>query len=461
MKKSLLIVVTILLAAASLSAQTVTLQFTGRDASDHYVQLDSVTITNLTRNWKETVVWPDTTLTLQVGTGIDDIGMGIGSSLQLLQNNPNPFSGMTEVELSVIDRGKVTLEISDINGRLVETFQASLPHGIHRFQVSLASAGTYLMTARQRSRVSSIKMVCNNGSSNSMEYVGMSEKSARSSKYATSQPFNFGDLMEYTGYAVVNGTEVESQTVTQAQNASETVVLRFEGAVSGDGLPCPGAATVTDHEGNVYNTVQIGGKCWTKENMRCTTSPKGYLSAGGYQNSSYVAYYYDYSSSPIPLVDRGLLYNWAGAMDTSATSFITDSFSGRRGICPAGWHVPHDDEWTSLFNYVSGIGAYTCNGNISYIAKSLVSEQYWDNFSGNCVPGNNQSENNATGFSAVPAGCGQTDAFSSSGFETLFWTSTSYNASSATAYSMAGIHAYVDKTNTNKRYGRSVRCIRD
>ena len=176
--------------------------------------------------------------------------------------------------------------------------------------------------------------------------------------------------------------------------------------------------------------------------------------------STNVAYYYDYSTSSIPLVNRGLLYNWAGAMDTSATAFITDSFISRRGICPAGWHVPNDDEWSNLFNYVSNVNAYRCNDHITYIAKSLASKDYWDTFSGNCVPGNNQNDNNATGFSAIPAGCGNT-SFTSSGFETLFWTSTSYNGAFATHYSIAAIRATVYKSDTNKQYGYSVRCVRD
>ena len=74
---------------------------------------------------------------------------------------------MTEVELSVADKGEVTLEISDINGRIMETFhETSLQRGIHRFRVGLSTAGTYMMTARQRGRAYSIKMVCNGGSSN-------------------------------------------------------------------------------------------------------------------------------------------------------------------------------------------------------------------------------------------------------------------------------------------------------
>ena len=462
MRKHLLIALATLLATASLSAQSITLQFTGRDATDHYMQLDSVTITNFIRNWQETVFWPDTTLTLQVSTGVEDMGTGSVPSLKLSQNNPNPFSGVTEVELSVADKGKVTLEISDLSGRIVATYQeTSLPQGVHRFRVSLATAGTYMLTARQRGRVSSIKMVCNGGSSNAIEYVGQSGESALTLKASTTQPFDLGDMMEYEGYAVVNGAEVVSQTVMQAQTASETIVLRFVGVVSGDGMPCPDAATVTDHEGNVYNTVQIGGKCWMKENMRCTTSPKGHLTAGGYLTSCYVAYYYDYSSSPIPLVDRGLLYNWSGAMDTTANTYISDSFFGRRGICPAGWHVPDNNEWANLFNYVSNISAYTCNGNPANIGKALASVEYWGNFSGNCAPGNNQNENNGTGFTAVPAGCGSANSFSSSGFETLFWTSTSNTGAFAKSYSIAAIQASITSSNSNKEYGRSVRCIRD
>lgn len=462
MRKHLLIVLASLLTAVSLSAQTVTLQFTGRDAANHYVPLDSVIITNFTRNWQETVFWPDTTLTLQVGTGVEDVGIGSVPSLQLSQNNPNPFSGLTEVELAVADKGKVTLEISDLSGRLVERHQeTSLPQGIHRFRVGLATTGTYTLTARQRGRVSSIKMVCNGGSSNSIVYAGLSEGTVPTLKSSSTQPFALGDLMDYEGYAMVNGTEVVSQTVSQAQNASETIVLRFAGVVSGDGMPCPGAATVTDHEGNVYNTVQIGGQCWTRENMRCTTSPKGYLTAGGNLTSCYVAYYYDYSSSPIPLVNRGFLYNWSGAMDTTATTYISDSFISRRGICPAGWHVPNDDEWSSLFNYVGNISAYTCNGSPAKIGKALASVEYWGNYSGNCAPGNNQNDNNTTGFSAVPAGCGQTTSFSSSGFETIFWTSTSSTGAFANSYSIAAILATVTSSNSNKQYGRSVRCIHD
>ena len=65
-------------------AQNVTLTFTGRDASRGYVQLDRVVVTNHTRGWQETLLWPDTTLTLMCTNGIGDYAENGG--LVLAQN---------------------------------------------------------------------------------------------------------------------------------------------------------------------------------------------------------------------------------------------------------------------------------------------------------------------------------------------------------------------------------------
>lgn len=90
----------------TLQAQTVTLTFTGKDANNNWVQLNRVAITNLTKGWQETIYWPDTTLTMQNGTGIDESVANGGFGLS--QNNPNPFSGTTDINLTVADAGAVT-----------------------------------------------------------------------------------------------------------------------------------------------------------------------------------------------------------------------------------------------------------------------------------------------------------------------------------------------------------------
>ena len=100
-------------------AQTVTLTFTGRDAGYHYVRLNKVVINNLTKNWQEIIWWPDTVLTMQNGTGIDDYAENGGFALS--QNNPNPFSGTTDVTLTIAEEGMVALKIADMNGRASES----------------------------------------------------------------------------------------------------------------------------------------------------------------------------------------------------------------------------------------------------------------------------------------------------------------------------------------------------
>ena len=454
---------------ATLSAQTVTLTFTAQDAFGQYVQIDRVVVTNQTKGWEEIIQWPDTTFLMQNSLGVDDY---LGKrEFALSQNNPNPFVSTTDVELAVVDEGNVSIEISDINGRLVGANQySSMQPGIHRFRVSMANGGLYVLTARQNTKTSAIKMVCKEGgASNTIDYFGDVPVNSIVLKAGTANPFEYGDEMQYVAYTHAGNTEVASLPLTQVQLEPQNIVLSFAGAVAGDSLPCLGAPTVTDHEGNVYNTVRIGAQCWTRENMRCTTSPNGYLAFGGTDTSDYCnesdhsPYYYDFTQSVIPLNERGLLYNWAGAMDTiSAGNDVLESFSGRRGICPAGWHVPSMAEWDSMSNYLNAQSEYVCNfsGNI---AKAIASQSYWDSATSECTPGNDPSLNNATGFTAIPAGIYFWYGFRWSGTHACFWASTSTIINSVLPDNLYVYwqHPDLGRPEPAKGHGLSVRCLRD
>ena len=222
------------------AAQTVT--FTGREAGSRYVQLDRVTVTNLTQGWQETLFWPDTVLTLRSTAQNGVIGIGElaeNGGLVLSQNNPNPFNATTDVRLTVAEAGDVTLSVTDINGRVVAgtNDHSSLQTGIHQFRITLANPGTYVLTARQNGKTSSVKMVCNqSGNADKIEHqgsVGTVMDSPAPKSYATTP----GNMMEYVGYATVDGEMVQSQPVRQMQKTSQPVVLQFVKPIVYKGAP--------------------------------------------------------------------------------------------------------------------------------------------------------------------------------------------------------------------------------
>ena len=221
-----------------------------------------------------------------------------------------------------------------------------------------------------------------------------------------------------------------------------------------------GTSTISDYDGNTYNSVQIGNQCWMKQNLRTTHYADGTpIPAGGSNTSSTDPYYYDYSSSGIALSSRGYLYNWPAVMNGASSSSANPS--GVQGICPTGWHVPSDAEWTQLTDYVSSQSAYVCNSTNTYIAKALASTTGWITSTNTCAAGNNPTANNATGFSAVPTGNSVGSGFNWSGYSTTFWSSTQNYSSYAWYRSLGYSNATMTGDNTNKNYGFSVRCLRD
>ena len=225
-----------------------------------------------------------------------------------------------------------------------------------------------------------------------------------------------------------------------------------------DGYACPGVPTVTDYDGNTYNTVHIGNQCWMKENLRTTHFADGTpISGGGQLSSPTTPYYYNYGN--IPLESRGYLYNWPAAMHSAESS--SDNPSGVQGICPMGWHLPSDVEWSQLTDYLSGVPEYQCGGNSSNIAKALASTSGWGSHSGDCTVGNNQNENNVTGFAAVPTGNFGGSSVLNSGSKAFLWSSTMVSGSNAWYRAIFKDNAEVIRGGSPRSYGYSVRCLRN
>lgn len=255
-----------------------------------------------------------------------------------------------------------------------------------------------------------------------------------------------------------------------------------------DAQPCPGTPTVTDHEGNVYNTVQIGNQCWTKENLRTTTSPSTGTYLFLHNNNALTftgkqAHWCNNDSATYAPMNYGLLYNWNAAVDTFNPAYgemsVDDyflvaasvSFTGhRRGICPMGWHLPNKLEWMTLINYLSSHPEYSCDGNSSNFAKTLASTTGWYSSNNSCDVGYNQNANNTLNFGAVPAGYYYIfHDFYLIGQEAAFWSSTEVANNSGIGINYCGAYSprlnhnspNVTQENSTKSAGQSVRCLRD
>ena len=221
-----------------------------------------------------------------------------------------------------------------------------------------------------------------------------------------------------------------------------------------------GYATVKDFEGNEYNTVKIGTQCWMKENLRTKRYADGTQIEEGASTSTPDGYWYYPNGSASNETTYGLLYNWAAVMRGAASSEANPS--GVQGLCPNGWHLPSVAEWEQLTDYVSSRSEYLCGDNSDNIAKALASTTGWLTNTNECAVGNGQEDNNATGFSALPAG----DYFGSYvffGYTANFWSATEYasNNNSAQYFQMFALSAPVSRTYYNKYVGMSVRCVQD
>lgn len=217
------------------------------------------------------------------------------------------------------------------------------------------------------------------------------------------------------------------------------------------GQACPGTHTVTDYDGNVYNTVQIGNQCWMKENMRATHYSDGTGITGMYAPNNDISNANTY----------GYLYGWTAV---TRGTISNGNPSGVQGVCPVGWHVPSAAEWTQLTDYVSQKDFFYCSHNYSnYIAKSLASNVLWESSTNNCAVGNDLTQNNATGFSALPAG----SANGNLGTDAIFWSTTEYYNENNNSYNYADyFEIYYSGANVStyhafKANEYSVRCIRD
>jgi uncharacterized protein (TIGR02145 family)/uncharacterized repeat protein (TIGR02543 family) len=256
--------------------------------------------------------------------------------------------------------------------------------------------------------------------------------------------------------AGVNAASYTSQSLTVEDVGSTAtyrcIVNNTAGSATSNGATL-GVATLTDIDGNVYHQVKIGTQVWTMENFRTTKYNDGtaiphITDSTEWANLSSLGYcFYNNSTSLSEQEKWGALYN----------GYVVNT--GK--LAPVGWHIATDVEWTTLENYLIANG-YSWDGSISEdkVGKSLATKTDWASSSTSGTLGNDLEKNNRTGFSALPGG------YRYFGFKSLnrlgrWWSSTESDATGAYSRTLTYNIERLDKAESGKDMGYSVRLIKD
>ena len=200
---------------------------------------------------------------------------------------------------------------------------------------------------------------------------------------------------------------------------------------------------------NSYPTVQIGTQCWTKTNLREAVGTTG-TESSNYSLTN--PCYYVHPTSDANLY--GYYYNWPAA----------------NMACPKGWHLPSLTECNEMLDYVRSQSAFTCGGDPDNISKALASNYViWTQTSDDiCSIVYDQTDNNATGFSAIPAGYswvypGGTTVIvgQSNGSMAQFWLSTEAGDNTAYLFALRSENSVSVPETRGRSIGSSVRCVKN
>jgi uncharacterized protein (TIGR02145 family) len=208
--------------------------------------------------------------------------------------------------------------------------------------------------------------------------------------------------------------------------------------VGKDGQSC---GTVT-YGGEVYPSVIIGKQCWMTKNLNIGTAILGNQD----QTNNPVVEKYCYDNIPANCDLYGGLYQWNEMMNYTPSGNTNPG--NRQGICPSGWHIPSDAEWTQLVDVAGGPlwgGGHLKDKGLTYWASP------------------NTGANNTTGFTALPEGnSGPGGSFGNLTFIGNYYTSTESSAPFAWYYELLYDHETVTRISAgDKNFGFSVRCAKD
>lgn len=441
-------VISLFIEGTAFSQSTMQLKFTAMQ-TDQHITLDSICIQNMTGGGDTMLYWPDTVLNLMT-VDIHNF-LETDDGFELVQQSPNPSTGNVEFKVVMPGNGMLTVIISDITGRKIALFSESMGLGAHNFIFRPSSGRFYLINARWRDQVRSMKVMVMKeeySGNGELRYSGSIANTSVFKSNASLNSFGIvaGDILRCVGFKDTLVGVLRASAINNSTN-----VISF-----GLNAPCPGISSII-YGGKEYATVKIGTKCWMAENLNIgifTVSNNTGASHSDVSNNGVIEKYC-YNNDSINCTIYGGLYDWDEMMGYVITA-------GVQGICPLGWHIPTDNEWCSLTIYLdpavdcSSYSSLGWSGTNAGLKMRETGINHWYS--------PNTGANNSSGFTALGNG-GRRHYGNFINLMTVatFWSSSEYPYYSPYAYNRAleNIGLGINRYTFPKTHGFSVRCIKN
>jgi uncharacterized protein (TIGR02145 family) len=437
-KKICTLSVFLFLAIGYARAQDYMIDFSGSGASS---SVTAVKIENLTQGTSKTINGNDVLRLLSVLTGMEEISEDRNYKARFF---PNPMVNSTRLHFFLPEAGNTLITIYDLSGREICQTERMLDQGHHFFRIENINEGIWLLKINSGKNSISGRLVSSGSGQGSAKIefenstIAQDKKSDSKGLMAEVQmQYNSGDRLKITGQSGNYST-----VITDVPAASKTISFNF--------VAC------TDRDGNNYSVVVIGSakgetenidasgdkgyQIWMAENLETATLNDGTAiqlvnNDAEWGTLTTPAFGWYLNNQALYKEVYGGYYNWY-AVNTGK-------------LCPLGWRVPNDADWSTLFSSLGGAGV--AGGKLR--ATGLT---YW------MSP--NTGATNESGFTGLGGGSREPAYGSYSGAKYLgsWWTSTNQAAPGYGFFKeLQWDITVVNQAGMVKTYGRNVRCIKE
>ena len=356
-------------------------------------------VVQLEKGGQKVTTGPDGNFTLTVPTSV------LLRTGTLLQNGFSPRVINGRLNVTIAQKSVVEITMFNLGGKVLSIIRQTMDAGNHSIMLSQWGTGVCLYKVK----AGNVECVLKGNTTFGIAAGSSISSSNRQVKQAKNRAtFNDVIFVTNTGY-------LDYRVVAYNPDTTGVEITMVKSA-----------GTMTDADGNEYQTVKIGKQVWMAENLRTTKYNDGTEIPLVTDSTAWHPEYDSFLTTPAYCFYRntidadsikkfGALYNW----------YVVDSTNPKK-IAPTGWHVPKNEEWDTLRNYLINNG-YNWPGETTddWTAKALAAKTDWKAHTSSGTIGSDLPKNNSSGFSALPGGCRNHKAiFGDLGTYGYWWSAT-------------------------------------